>query len=235
MKNNLENLMIEYLQILLPYHVDKQPIPADLEEKLHDMQAEIIKILLFNAEKPIFFSNKKFKNVFNTASSYFLDRKNRQFLFERLDNSDKSVDIVWNYLDRLLNLKPFLLFLNLPEKVNILLSDAIRSYLYSCNRAAIILCGALLEEILTTELEKINPNLVYIKKKGGRTVEQNMPVIIQNAIDNGILDNIFKNDAEDIKTERNDAVHNCKIYNNADTLEIIEKTKIIMQNIYERQ
>ena len=77
--------------------------------------------------------------------------------------------------------------------------------------------------------------MVYIKKKGGRTVEQNMPVIIQNAIDNGILDNIFKNDAEDIKTERNDAVHNCKIYNNADTLEIIEKTKIIMQNIYERQ
>lgn len=235
MKTNLEKLMTEYLQILLPYAMDDQSIPAYIEEKLHDIQAQIIELLLFEADKPIFVSDKKLKDVFNEIIPHLLNRKAKQFLYERLDISGKSVDIVCNYLDRFLNINPFLLISNLPKNVNILLSDAIRSYLYGCNRAAVILCGALLEEILTTELENINRDLVYKNENGDGTHQLKMPVIIQNAVNNGIMDKKFKKDAKHVNTERNDAVHNCKLYNDNDTLKIIEKTKRAMENIYERQ
>jgi len=235
MKKNLENLMKEYSQVLLQYAINDQPIPATQEEKLHDLQAKIIEILLFEADKPLFVSDKKMKGIFDVVLPHLLNRDDFQFLFDRLDSSGKSVDITWNYLDRFLKLKPFLLFSNLPQNVNILLSDAIRSYLYSCNRAAVILCGALLEEILTTELENINRGLVYKNENGNGMHQLKMPVIIQNAVNNGIMDKKFKKDAKYVNTERNDAVHNCKLHNDTGTLKIIEKTKRAMENIYERQ
>lgn len=233
-KKNLDNLMTDYLKILLPYTKDDQSIPAYVEEKLHDLQAEIIEILLFSADKPIFVSDKKLKDIFNQIIPYLLNSDDSQFLHERLDRTGKSVDIVCSFLERFLNLKPFLLFSILPKNINILLSDAIHSYLYGCNRAAVILCGALLEEILTTELEKIDRNLVFKNENGNGPHQFKMPVIIQNAVDNSLMDKKFKKDAKHVNTERNDAVHNCKLHNDNDTLKIIEKTKRVMENIYER-
>lgn len=233
MRKNLENLLKEYLQILLPY-LDNESVPISLEEKLYDLQAKIIEVLLFSSDKPIFISDRKLKDVYDTLFSHLLNREDSEFLFDRLVSSGKLVDIIGDYLDRFLNLKPFLLFSTLPENVNILLSDAIRSYLYSCNRAAVILCGALLEEILTTELEKIDPILVYKSDNGDRPHQIEMPIIIQNAIDNKLMDKKLKKNAKHINTERNDAVHNCKYSNDAITLKIIEKTKKIMENIYEK-
>lgn len=232
MKKSLEKLLADYLQILLP-HIDDESIPAYLEERLHDLQAEIIEVFLFASDKPIFISDRKLKDIFDVVSSHLLNRKDFQFLYERLDSSGKSIDITWNYLDRFLKLRPFFLFSNLPQNVNILLSDAIRSYLYNCNRAAVILCGALLEEILTAELEKIDPNLVYKVDSGDGPHQLKMPVIIQNAIDNGLMDKKLKKDAKHVNIERNDAVHNCKLHNDNITLKIIEKTKKVMENIYE--
>lgn len=234
MRKNLDNLLKEYLQILLPY-LDNESVPKSSEEKLYDLQAEIIEVLLLSSDKPIFISDRKLKDVYDTVFSHLINREDFEFLFERLVNSGKLVDITGDYLDRFLKLKPFLLFSTLPENVNILLSDAIRSYLYSCNRAAVILCGALLEEILTTELEKIDPILVYKSDNGDRPHQIKMPIIIQNAIDNKLMDKKLKKNAKHINTERNDAVHNCKYSNDTITLKIIEKTKKIMENIYEKK
>lgn len=233
MRKNLDILLKEYLQILLPY-LDKESVPISSEEKLYDLQAKIIEVLLISSDKPIFISNRKLKDVYDTVFSHLLNREDFDFLYDRLVSSGLLADITGDYLDRFLNLKPFLLFSTLPENVNILLSDAIRSYLYSCNRAAVILCGALLEEILTTELEKIDPGLVYKSDNGDRPHQLPMPVIIQNAIDYKLIDNKLKKYAKHINTERNDAVHNCKYSNDAITLKIIEKTKKVMENIYEK-
>ena len=232
MKTNLEKLMTEYLQILLPYAMDNQSIPAYIEEKLHDIQAQIIEILLFETDKPIFVSDKKLKDVFNEIIPHLLNREAKQFLYERLDISGKSVDIVCNYLDRFLNLKPFLLISNLPKNVNILLSDAIRSYLYGCNRAAVILCGALLEESLKEKLCKIDKSLVYKRYNRNRRFKLPMPTIIDNAISKDILASELEKKAKcTVNKERNNAVHHCKLHNSKETLKIIEAAKEIMENI----
>jgi hypothetical protein len=234
MKNNIENLMIEWFEIVVQLPKGSNSMSGAQEEQLHNIQAEIIERLLFNADKPIFVSHKKLKDIFNKIIPHLL-KVDRQFLYERLDGSGKSVEIVCEYLDRFLNLKPFLLISKLPKNVNILLSDAIRSYLHGCNRAAVILCGALLEEILTTELEKIDQNLVYKNENGDGHYQLKMPVIIQNAVNKNLMDKKFKKYAKHVNTERNDAVHKCKFHNDDDTLKIIEKTKSVMENIYERQ
>ena len=233
MKKNLENLMKEYLQVLLPYVINNQPIPATQEEKLHDLQAKIIEILLFGADKPLFVSDKKMKGIFDVVLPHLLNRNDFQFLFDRLDSSGKSVDITWNYLDRFLKLKPFLLFSNLPQNVNILLSDAIRSYLYSCNRAAVILCGALLEEILRSKLSEIDPSLVFKNDNGAKPYQLEMKYIIKNAIKHEIMDKNLERKARHVNTERNAAVHRCKPFAEKETLSLITKTKEIIEDIYE--
>lgn len=235
MKRNLENLMKEYLQILLPYAVDDQAVPAYLEEKLHDIQADIVERLLFDADSPIFVSNKNLKDIFNKVIPHILNPDDRQFLHERLDNSGKSVAIICDYLDRFLNLKPLLLISNLPMNVNALLSDAIHSYLYGCNRAAVILCGALLEESLKEKLCKIDESLVYKRDNGNRPTQLSMPTIIDNAIVKDILAAKLEKKAKyTVNKERNNAVHHCKLHNSKETLKIIEAAKEIMENIYDR-
>lgn len=235
MKRNLEKLMKEYLQILLPYAMNDQTIPAYLEEKLHALQVDIIEILLFEADKPIFVSDKNLKDIFNEIIPHILNPDDLQFLHERLDETGISVSIIGDYLDRFLNLKPLLLISNLPENVNALLSDAMRSYLYGCNRAAVILCGALLEESLKEKLVKIDESLVYKRDNSDRPSQLPIPVIINNAISNNVLDAKFEKKAKyTVNKERNNAVHYCKLHNSKEALKIIEATKSIMENIYER-
>ena len=234
MSKHLENLLTEYLQILFPY-LENKSVPISLEKELNDLQARIMEALIHSSDKPILISDRKLKDVYDALLTDILKRQDFDSLYERLVNSGKLSEIIGDYHDRLLNLKPFLLFSTLPENVNILLSDAISSYLHSCNRAAVILCGALLEEILTTELEKINPDLVYKSDNGDKPDQLKMPIIIQNAIDSKLMNKKLKKDAKHINTERNDAVHNCKYSSDAITLKIIEKTKKIMENIYEKQ
>ncbi len=119
--------------------------------------------------------------------------------------------------------------------MNALLSNAMRSYLYGCNRAAVILCGALLEESLKEKLVKIDENLVYKRDNGARPTQLPMPVIIDNAISNNVLDAKFEKKAKyTVNKERNNAVHYCKLHNSKEALKIIEATKSIMENIYER-
>lgn len=235
MKKNLEKLMKEYLQVLLPYVMGDQSIPTYLEEKLHDMQAEIIELLLFKADKPIFVSDRRLKGIFNEIIPHLLNPQDREYLYERLDKGGKSVTIVCEYLNRLLNLKPLFLISNLPKNINALLSDAMRSYLYGCNRAAVILCGALLEESLKETLIKIDASLVYKIDNGDRPTQLRMPIIIDNAIKNNMLDSKFEKKAKyTINKERNNAIHHCKLHTTKETLKIIEATKSIMENIYEK-
>jgi hypothetical protein len=225
MEKNLETLMKDYLRIFLPYIEKDQSVPAYLEEKLNDIQAEIIEILLSEADKPIFVSDKKLKDIFNQIIPHLFSREDYQFLYDKFDESGEAVDIVGNYLDRFLTLKPFLLISNLPENVNILLSDAIRAYLYGCNRAAVILCGALLEESLKEKLTKIDESLVYKRDNGDRPFQLPMPTIIDNAISNNILEANLRKKAKDINRERNNAIHHCKLHNSNETLKIIEAAK----------
>lgn len=82
MKRNLEKLMKEYLQILLSYAMNDQAIPAYLEEKLHALQADIIEILLFEADRPIFVSDKNLEDIFNEIIPHILNPDDRQFLHE---------------------------------------------------------------------------------------------------------------------------------------------------------
>lgn len=240
MKKNLETLLLDLLKILLESVESAASNDNSLSEardtRFYDLQAEIIDRLLFDVENPIFISNKKLKDIFNQVMPHLLSRENRQFLYERLDESGKSVAIVTDYLDRFLNLKPFFLISNLPDNVNLLLSDAMRSYLYGCNRAAVILCGALLEQSLKEKLIASDESLVYKRENGERTAQLQMPIIIDNAISNNVLDVKFEKKAKyTVNKERNSAVHHCKLHNSKETLKIIEAVKAIMENIYERQ
>lgn len=226
--------MGELLSIALE-SADDDAIPAPLDKRYHDLQAEIIHKLLRDADRPIFLTGKGLKDVISRIIPLLLDKENKEYLYERMDDTGLSQYVGYAYVDRFLALKPLMLTSNLPKNVNILLSDAIRSYLYGCNRAGVILCGALLEEILTTELEKIDRSLVYKSENGAGTYQYQMKVIINHSVERNVIDKKMKKDAKYVNKERNDAVHNCKHHNNGETVRIIEKTKRIMENIYERE
>ena len=147
------------------------------------------------------------------------------------------LDIVGDYLERAKLLKPTLIFVDIDNtEFKAYFQEAIRAWLYGLNNSAIILCCSIIENIIKTELWKIDINLaVDLDKDGNKilgTKDKKLETLINNAYDQQIIDKKSKSKAHEIRILRNKAIHKLQKINDKETLKAILDTKDIIENIF---
>jgi|GEM_PF-7021362 hypothetical protein len=112
--------------------------------------------------------------------------------------------------------------------------EAMKAWLFGLSNSALIICFAVIEDLLKDRLCQVNIDYVYELKdpsnpKGVKQVSYNR--IIMKAMDEGLITKQEKNNLLKIKKLRNNSIHSLTPISDSDVYEAIIHTKCIVEKL----
>ena len=208
-----------------------------------EIYQEIITELLYTPGMLLYYENTEDQKNAQALINYIYETLETNEMFDEITNGGYSgllVNIISDYLKRAKLLKPAFISIN-PKNYEFkkYFVEAMRAWLYGADNAALILCASIIEDILKSELERIDINLAYrLKKKKDEIVEVRsvgLIKLIKNALDKNILDLNHYEKAIKIAELRHDAVHELKYPKYNEIYDSITNTKTIIENLLTRE
>lgn len=140
-----------------------------------------------------------------------------------------------DYAARAKKLKPTFISVNPIDKdFPVFFEEAMNCWLYGSNRASIILCFSILEDLLKEKLLEIDDQLVYKLSSSDKLNKVRVYpsyILIKNAYKKFLITKDQKDSLFIIKNKRNDIVHNLHSVNSSETYEMIIQTKEIVEHL----
>jgi Domain of unknown function (DUF4145) len=166
--------------------------------------------------------------------------EDRDVIFDEITSGGYScflVNTIGDYIDRAKILKPTFISINTQDfEFNVYFEEAMKAWLFGLNSAALILCGAIIEKMIKTELLNLDPKILYnIESKKniskGET-NKNLCNLINLAFFHKIIDSQGKETAHRIRKFRNNAVHKLEIVSEEQTYRAILDTKQLIEKVW---
>lgn len=144
-------------------------------------------------------------------------------------------NMLGDFSERVKMLKPTFISIN-PETIEFsnYFEEAMKAWLYGLSNAALIICFALIEDLLKDRLCQVDVDYVYELKdpnnpKGVKQVSYDR--LIMSALKEGIIDRSEKNTLFRIKKLRNDSIHRLETVTDSQVYEAIIETKQIVEKL----
>lgn len=181
------------------------------------------------------------KDLLSDHPSFILTLFGKSFLKEMLDdllNDDERLTQHYEtelsknmkgIIDRTKKLGSTYIKLRPSQEIMIYINEASRCYIYGLFNGCIVLCRALVQDGLTTELRKRGLNVFDLegKKKGKGEIEQ----AIDKSFASGILGKKYVKKAHDIRKMGNKCVHG-RILGEKEAFKALTDTKDILEHIF---
>lgn len=207
-----------------------------LSDEFEFIRKEIMAELIYNPGELIYYKDVNELKAAQTAIDILWDTIDAREILDEITSGEHTwfmVNVMGDYSDRLKLLKPIFININ-PEnsQFKTYFKEAMNSWLFGLNNAAIILCCSIIEDLLKNSLCKEDPKYVY-DFGNGRTGprQKSLDVLIQNAKKIGLLNNRLSKMAFGIKNLRNSVVHKLETISSEFTLDAIKNTKTITETI----
>jgi hypothetical protein len=205
-----------------------------------NLYKEIFEDFVWNPGRVIWAeSSEEAENVRNVLSKFWSSLAEEEKIFEEMLSGGFSgivANYMGDYVERLKLVKPMVITID-PEdyKFGSFYSEAIQAWLFGAGRAAVGLCGSILEEVFFTELSKSNRQIALSFNFTGESVTGLQSVTLQKLINLAKEDGLVSNKdailAHDIRRLRNDVLHELKAVNDLTTLEAIDNTRKVIESI----
>ena len=150
------------------------------------------------------------------------------------DNTDFITNFVGDYLKRAKMIRPtyFSVRKSVGKDFEVFFKEAIKSWLYGCKHAAIIICNSLLEDLLRNKLCDINDEYAH-KLFDWNQMKSNsqygMKDLKKFAKKEGILNQSLIEKLTSVQQTRNNCVHNLNTVSDEEAYERIIDTKDIVE------
>jgi hypothetical protein len=145
-------------------------------------------------------------------------------------------NIIGEYVERLQMVKPMVVCISPGDyHFDSFYSEAITAWLSGAGRAAVGLCGSILEEVLFTELSKIDRDIALTLNVNGDSIASIQSVTLDKLITltkkKGLITKQDAVIAHSIRVLRNDILHDLKGSDDQETLEALDNTRKVIEAV----
>lgn len=153
-------------------------------------------------------------------------------LTEEIRSDDRGGELACAFALRAKRLRPAFICVQPTPEVACCYAEAITAWLYGCDRAALILCRATIECLVKGLLGQMDSSLLLttVRKRDKLiTIEKNLKLLLETAVEVGILDGPRFKRADKIRDLANDAVHGAHSIPEADYEDAVLDTRTIVE------
>lgn len=237
-KRRVEEIIKDLINIYKEY---KSKAPSEpifrYSDKAKEYAWEIVEYIVWHPGTLIYFEDS---HLMDEAKNIITE------LWESIDYDELSdemfsggfsglmVNIIGDYIERAKKIKPIFITVKPTDVIRTYFQEAMNAWCYGLNTAALILCCSILESILKEVLLRKDPKFVYDMDngKGFQNIkEKDLKILIDNAKQAGLLDDIEIKKAQMIRESRNAAVHKLKRYSSEQTYQAIITTKELIEKL----
>ena len=212
-------------------------------DKFNKIYEEILSNLLNKPGMLLFFEDPNDQKIAKIVIDIIYENIDSDEIFDEMTGGGFSgllVNILSDYIDRAKLLKPTFISLN-PENEEFkrYFEEAMHAWLSGADRAALILCASIIEDILKNKLDKIDIDLAYDliiqdgQIKGIKSI--GLKKLIQNALNENIFSFEDYKKALNIVRLRNEIVHELKDVNFKETYNAIIDTKNLVEKLFSQK
>lgn len=204
---------------------------------------DILTQLLYSPGTLLYFKNPSEQKIAQTVINILYTNLDTDEIFDEITGGGYGgllVNMVSDYIDRAKLLKPTFISIN-PQRTEFkyYFEEAMKAWLYGVDSASLILCASIIEDILKSELEKIDIDLAYnLKKRDNQIVgvrSVGLSKLIKNALDKKVFSFEDYKKAEQVIKLRNDVVHELKSSTYKESYNAIINTKTLVENLLSKQ
>ncbi len=141
------------------------------------------------------------------------------------------VNILSDYIERAKYLRPVFVSVKPTAEVNLYFHEAMKSWLFGMDAAALILCCAIMEEFLGKKYPKLTPHERTKITKKGKGKKGDLEALIDKAKKEHLFDDTDFTKATKVRILRNDAIHKRKRIETNDTYDAIVNTVSIVEKL----
>lgn len=218
-----------------PEMFDVKPDKKDETDKLI---ADIVDYLVWFPGALFFDENQARHKRNETVIEFLWKIVDSDEIFDELLSGGYSgllANILGDFSERVKMLKPTFISIN-PETTEFssYFEEAMKAWLYGLSNAALIICFAVIEDLLKDRLCQVDIEYVYELKdpnnpKGVKRVSYDR--IIMAAMDEGLINKKEKNILFNIKKLRNNSIHNLTSVSDSEVYDAIIHTKRIVEKL----
>lgn len=213
----------KYIELLIKVLEGLQSPSNNVNEgekaELESLTSEILHELVVNPGGVIFTENSKAKKQsYKAAISFFYKSFNSDEFSDLFLEKQDELSELFEYENRLSSLRPT--FINIhptnQKQFYSFYNESMRCWLFGLDISSVIVISTLLENILKSAL---NSN-------------SGLEILINDSFSKGIISSTSKTNSHMLRKTRNKIVHEGYIVNRNESLQLITKTKEIIEDIY---
>ena len=204
------------------------------------LRKEIFEEFVWNPGRVIKAENSEHaEQIRSMLSKFWLSLAEEEKIFDEMLSGGFDgllANMIGEYVERLQMVKPMVICIS-PEdyRFDSFYSEAINAWLAGAGRAAVGLCGSILEEVLFTELSKIDKEIALTFTVNGDSVASIQSVTLQKLIklakEKELLSKQDAVLAHSIRRLRNDVLHELKVVDDQTTLEALDNTRKVIEGV----
>lgn len=207
-------------------------------EEFEELRDEIFDYLLWYPGSMVFVSSQSEKERNEFILKVLHDIMEPNDIFTDIASGGYSGYLaltIGELTDKLKELKPtFITIEPKDEKVMNYFQEAMKSWLYGIHIGALIICQAVIEDILKDRLQDIDDSMVYEygpKDKPKKVWQTSYKDMLNNALSVGLINEKQYNSMDNIRRKRNKATHRLYTYSDKQVYKVIMDTKEVVQDL----
>jgi hypothetical protein len=208
--------------------------------ELMTLRKEIFGEFVWNPGRVIKADNSEHaEHIRSMLSKFWLSLAEEEKIFDEMLSGGFDgilANIIGEYVERLKMVKPMVVCISPGDyHFDSFYSEAINAWLSGAGRAAVGLCGSILEEVLFTELSKIDREIALTFNVKGNSIASiqslTLDKLITLAKKKGLISNQDADIAHSIRLLRNDILHEMKGTDDQETLEALDNTRKVIEAV----
>jgi hypothetical protein len=238
----MENQIKRYIELLVKLFEssrDKKKLSQSESEEFNRICKDLFESLIYNPGGLIFVENTDRIDAYKFAIDRLFELYSREEIWEELSQGGFGgliFEEMDNYADRVKKLKPT--FISIKPEIKefyTYYNEAMRCWLYGLNNSSIIIISSLLENLIKDKIEELNPEEVLEIIKSSDNKYKGIGINFEKLIDIAEYKNFISTDNKDaahnLRKTRNKIVHTGRMIDTNKSLELIEKTKNIIEEL----
>ncbi len=205
-------------------------------EETRDYAKEIVEHLMWKPGTLICFEDTDLMRDATSAIDSLYEDMNYKELSDEMFSGGYGgllVNIIGDYIDRAMKLKPTLVSVRPNEVVSAYFQNAMECWLYGINSASVILCCSIVENLLKQRYPTLQYKSDNIFKdfKYLKDFERTLEEFIDEVAKKGFIDENTRKMAQGIRILRNSTVHKLKQITSDEAYNAIMNTKKIIEQL----
>ncbi len=206
-------------------------------KRMQTLFDEVVEDLMWHPGRLIYFQDSKMMELGQSLVNFLWDGTDAGELWDELHSGGFSgllVNLTGDYCDRAVQLKPTFIAVEPTQEVRQYFQEAMLAWVHGLDRASLILCWSVIENLLREKLSRQDTKLVYEAGSGkslGGLKEKSCHEWIRSARRLGWLDDVAVRQADAIKKARREAVHRQSSPLSKEVYQFIMDTKNILEQL----